>query len=665
MPTLILRSPTQSSANTRITDTEPTLSSNEISNTRITQDIPAIFQEWNLEGQIQFSHSIGSLSTCSLTFTATPDKENQIREYFIPYRLLTLYNHRYWVTNLQIEHLPLPQILKITISCGEPSSQRNPYNRPILLKENDDNRYSYLSSLCSAVGLDYDGPSIPLKLPDDLPNNSTTTVSDELSRAYQYGYFWQPHPDQLILKPFGSTPQRTLKDTDILQLTYTFAYPGDGAKFEGIPLTKEYHNTRLTLDGQSGQEEQKNEQQTIIEGDPTPQVPPDINKQLLYSPRLAFDTGGPTKTKKTITTLNGQPIKETEITFGFLYTSLDTHSIAIDSGDIAIRRAGLDFANFWTQVSSIERLYIRNADGYLIQTSSSGTTKTRFKQESDQLEQAIAQGERLFVGTQNPSEYLRLSKTIDLYEYFDQPISEERIFTLSSLSVFPDTPPQKPEPYYVSRDFYTFNSYAETPDPDSTSAAPLPPISTGKYSQSETLITISRIKNPSAYRILQRTTNSEGTSLRDSAAIENSQIIQGRPDVANRLQLYKSTNNNDDPEPDKIYRINTPGSIRINENPDSLSFPGADTIGLAATAARTLCRIENSQNACTTTLKIKRKPSWQVGDRILWNNQVWWLLEIEESQTIDRTLVNCSQFQIKIGRLLLVPVTYYQDADPS
>lgn len=409
MPTLILRSPAQSSAAIRVTDIEPTLGSNQISTTRITQDLPAIFQDWNLEGQIQFSHSIGSLPTCQFTASATPDQETQIRNYFLPYRILTLYDRTYWVTDLQIEHLPLTQTLKISISCGEPNSQRNPYNRPILLKENDQNRYSYLSSLCSAVGLGYAGPSIPLKLPDDLPNNSTTTISDELSRGYQYGYFWQPEPHQLTFSRFGSTPQRTLKNSDILQLTYSLNYPGDGAKFENIPLYKEFHATRLTIDGQSGQEEQTNDQSVAIEGDPTPQVPPDINKQLLYSPRLAFDCGGPTKTKKTITTLNGQPIKETEITFGFLYTSLDTHSISINSGDIAIRRAGLDFANFWTQVSSIERLYIRDSNGYLIQTTSSGTNKTRFKQESDQLEQAIAQGERLFVGTQNPSEYLRFS----------------------------------------------------------------------------------------------------------------------------------------------------------------------------------------------------------------------------------------------------------------
>ena len=658
MPTLILQS-SQASAVVRLTDTEPTLDSNEISTVRITQDIPEIFREWNIEGQIQFSHSIGSLSTCQLSFTTTPDKETQIREYFIPYRLITLYDHTYWVTNLQIEHLPLPQTLKITISCGELNSQRNPYNRPILLKEKDKNLHSYLSSLCDAVGLAYDGTSIPLKPPDDLPNNSTTTINDELSRAYQYGYFWQPHPDQLILKLFGSTPQRTLRDTDILQLTYTLAYPGDGAKFEGIPLYKEYHNTRLTID-ESGKEQQTNDQSIAIEGDPTPQVPPQINKQLLYSPRLAFDTGGPTKTKKTITLLNGQPIKETEITFGFLYTSLDTHTVSISNGDIAIRRAGLDFANFWGQVSSIERVYIRDSDGYLLQISSSGTTKTRFKQESDQLEQAIAQGERLFVGSQDP-EYQRLTQIINLYEYFDQPISEERIFTLSSLSVFPDTPSQKPEPYYVSRDFYSFNSYAETPDPDSTSAAPLPPISTGKYSQSEALVAITRTKNPSAYRLLQRTSNSEGTSLRDSASIENSQIVQGRPDVANRLQLYENNSPPSEDEPEKIYRINTPGSLQIDQNPDSLSFSGADTIGLAVTAARTLCRIENSQSACTTTLKIKRKPSWQVGDRILWNNQAWWLLEIQEIQTIDRTLVNCSEFQIKIGRLLMIPITYSLD----
>ncbi|MCA2505402.1 MAG: hypothetical protein IM550_20240 [Microcystis sp. M54BS1] len=664
MPTLILRSPSQPSAFIRLTDTEPTLGINQISTTRITQDLPAIFQDWNLEGQIQFGHSIGSLSTCSLTFTTTPDKETQIREYFIPYRLLTLYNHTYWVTNLQIEHLPLPQTLKITISCGEPSSQRNPYNRPILLKEKDKNRYSYLSSLCSAVGLGYAGPSIPLKLPDDLPNNSTTTINDELSRAYQYGYFWQPEAHQLTLKPFGSTPQRTLRDTDILQLTYSLSYPGDGAKIEEIPLYKEYHNTRLTLDSQSGKEEQTNDKQTIIEGDPTPQVPPNINKQFLYSPRLAFDTGGPTKTKKTITTLNGQPIKEIETTFGFLYTSLDTHTVSVNNGDVAIRRAGLDFVSFWGQVSSIERIYIRNTDGYLIQISSSGYTKARYRQESDQLEQAIAQGERLFVGSQS-SEYQRLTQIINLYEYFDQPISEERTFTLSPLSVFPDTPPQNPEPYYASRDFYTFSAYSEIPDPDSTTTAPLPPISTGKYSQSETLITIIRTKNPSAYRLKTRTTNSEGTSLTDSAAIENSQIIQGRPNVANRLQLYPNNSPPEEPEPEKIYRINTPGSLRIDQNPDSLSFPGADTIDLAIAAARTLCQIENSQNACTTTLKIKRKPSWQVGDRILWNNQVWWLLEIEEIQTIDRNFVNCSEFAVKLGRLLFVPITYYQDVNPS
>lgn len=660
MPTLILQS-SQASAVVRLTDTEPTLGSNEISNTRITQDLPAIFQEWNIEGQIQFSHSIGSLSTCQLSFTTTPDKENQIREYFAPYRLLTLYNHSYWVTALEIEHLPLPQTLKITISCGEPNSQRNPYNRPILLKQNDQNLHTYLHSLCEALGLSYTGPSIPLKPPKDLANDSTTTINDELSRAHQYGYFWQPHPDQLILKPFGSTPQRTLKDSDILQLTYSLNHPGDGAKFEGIPLTKEYHNTRLTLDN-SGQEQQTNQTETIIDGDPNPHIPPNINKQLLYSPRLAFDTGGPTKTKKTITLLNGQPIKETETTFGFLYTSLDTHTVSISNGDVAIRRASLDFSSFWGQVSAIERIYVRNNDGYLLQISASGTLKTRFLQESDQLEQAIAMGERLFVGSQNPTEYNRLTQQINLYEYFNQPLSENRLFTLSPLDIFPDTPKQTPTPYYTSRDQYIFDSYAETPNPDSTTEAPLPPLSTGKYSQSETLITITRIPNPSAYRISNRTSNSEGAALSSSAAIENSQIVQGRPNLANRLQLYE---NNAPPTEDtpteKNYRLRTPNSLPIEKNPDSLSFPGADTIGLAITAAETLCQIENSQNACTTTLKIKRKPSWQVGDRILWKDQIWWLLEIQESQSIHKNLINCSQFQIKIGRLLLVPITYSLD----
>lgn len=667
MPTLILRSPIPSSGKIRLTNTETTLNPQEIISTRITQDIPDLFKEWNLEGQIEFSHNIGTLSTCQFTFTALPSQENQIRNYFTPYRLLTFYDHTYWVTSLQIEHLPIPQRIKITISCGEPSSQRNPYNRPILLKQNDQNLRTSLPSLCSAVGLSYDGPSIPLKLPDDLANDSTTTLSDELTRAYQYGCFWQPSPLGLTLNYLGKTPQHTLKDSDILQLTYSLNYPGDGAKFEEIPLTKEYHNTRLTLDTtNTTNTNQGNTYYTIIEGDPTPQVPTDINKQLLYSPRLAFDTGGPTKTKKQITYLNGQPIHETETTFGFLYTSLDTHTITINNGEVAIRRTGLDFANFWTQVRSIERIYITGSDGYLRQISASGTLKTRFRQESDQLEQAIAYGERLFVGTQNASEYTRLSKIIELYEYFDQPLEEKRLFTLSSLSVFPDTPPQKPHPFYVSRDFYTFNAYAETPDPNSTPQAPLPPIVTGKYSQSETLTSIVRTKNPSIYRTLTRTSNSEGTALSDSAAIETTQLVQGRPSVANRLQLYPDNNPPDDtPETEKIYRLRTPNFLFINKNPESLFFSGADTIGLASTAARTLCQIENSSNACTTTLKIKRKSSWQVGDRILWNNKNWWLLEIQDNQTIDRTLVNSSEFQIKIGRLLLVPTTYSLDVNPS
>ena len=155
----------------------------------------------------------------------------------------------------------------------------------------------------------------------------------------------------LILNRFGNTPQHTLKDSDILQLAYSLSYPGDGAKFEEIPLTKEYHNTRLTLDTTNTITSQSNTFKTIIEGDPSPQVPPNINKQLLYSPRLAFDTGGPTKTKKITTYLNGQPIKETETTFGFLYTSLDTHTVTISNGEVAIRRAGLDFANFWTELT--------------------------------------------------------------------------------------------------------------------------------------------------------------------------------------------------------------------------------------------------------------------------------------------------------------------------
>jgi hypothetical protein len=636
----------------------------KIPTARVLADIPDLFTIWNVKG-IEFDDRLFEFPVCRFTFVIKREREAEAKGYFLPGRLLILYGRTYSVDKFpDFKYSPNSRLIEVTVSCGGSRGDRNPYRRAIVVKESDRILVDSLAGLCAAAGISYDGPYIPLKHPKDLPNDSTTTVDAELERAYQYGRFWDTEPHRLTLKEFGKTPLRHLSDAEILDegRTFTFAHAGEGALFDGIPLASEYNNIRLTLDRRAGDGESRNEWRDLQEGDPNPQIPPNIDKSALYSPRLAFDAGGPTRSRKSVKTLNGQTVWEKEETFGFVYTSLDTHSVSVTDGNVAIRRKGLDFENFWTLVSSIERLYIRDKEGYLRRISGAGTRKTRFRQESDQLELARIQGEIL--QTDDTAELNRLNALKDLYLYGDKSVTESRSFTLAPLkSLFPDTPAQSPEPLYVSEDVATVDSYAETPDPDSTDDEPLPPIAVGQLSRSETYTTVVRAKSPEVYRVTTKTSNAEGTSFAQTAAIEQSRTVPGRPQVQTRLQVFEENRDDDGETVDRAYRLTTPGALGIDKNPRSISFTGADTLALARRAAETSISIENSSKIQTTVLRTRRKPNWRSGDRLYWRGITWWILGVSESQSLTPGVVNCSGFTVSLGRLVSVPVAAIEESD--
>lgn len=116
---------------------------------------------------------------------------------------------------------------------------------------------------------------------------------------------------------------------------------------------------------------------TLKEGDPNPHIPPkgiDIiagqaetdqitHKYKVKDLSLNFDKSGPRKTRKTTTTINGQPYKERIESWGFAYTALDIENPESYNPD----KAGLvepllgkspTFESYWTKIEDRTTQYI-------------------------------------------------------------------------------------------------------------------------------------------------------------------------------------------------------------------------------------------------------------------------------------------------------------------
>jgi hypothetical protein len=198
-----------------------------------------------------------------------------------------------------------------------------------------------------------------------------------------------------------------------------------------------------------------------------------------------------------------------------------------------------------------------------------------------------------------------------------------------------------------------------TPNPDAEPGQTLPPLTVGKAESAEKFLTIGRTKEPKTYLETERKHDSRGAELQNSAGLEFSRLVAGQPGQHTRLQVFPPPTAPPYSPPNQpvyIYRLSTPDCLPISDNPETISFPDVSDPLIGRSCAQTQVSIENSQST-TVSLSVRHDFKYLPGDRMWWRGVEWWILEITAGYTIKRDQINYSDFRLKLGKLVRVPVS--------
>jgi len=629
----------------------------------------------------------------SLTVRVHKSKLQSILDFFTPTRELSCYGLDFICGVCSVDFSR--EAVQITIPLQSPYSSygdtiRCPIDKPIQINLGSSGTggtrrrfrsysFSYVarqSNVAIMCGVDNFIPVSGAE-PD---NTETVTLKDLIDDiALIQGKF----PDYskvagIEFKNFRTEPIYTLYDWEIKGLAYE-STGGFGALVDGVRLAKEFNNAELIIDRSvaNNEEEEGEDSQgfaTNIEGDPTPQVPPTINRgffqeaypsDYLRVPTHAFDNGGITKTKKTIKSFNGETIEEIEETYGFVYTSLDVFVINVTSSSPF--RYNQEFLNpsidaYWDQVSYEKKVYSHDSEGNYTGFASTGWKLQRFKQESESLELLDLKIEQLDPTT-DQDRVTVIAQLIALYTAQKLPISSSQINFLGRMDDhYSDI---TDDSKYVKKSFFSQSNTQLVPDPESTDDDPLPLIVAGENKTEETYTTVISPQSsnspqvPERYQTRTFSTDSSGQNFRDSASINQILTSTGRPATVSRLSREVPVPRNPTVD-NRRYRVKTPDALpQLNAYiaTESIGFTGGTTYAKVFLGAQTQISQTNTEQSYTLTVELHNRKPWIVGERIEWNSQLWTILSISESQSVRQDgLVYCDSYSLSLGRFLDVPI---------
>ena len=686
---------------------------------------PDFFRQWNIDGSISISRSFKGHPSASLRFTSSRQNTGAIRQSLQNGTPVQLYGVAYLVQNIKVVELSprkYPQgLIFVEIQLqgkwdGRGNTQRSPLDKPLKIKNLSSNGQVTVSQLAGAASVPYTGPALTIKVPNDTPSSTATTVRSEVeSRAIlAKGFPYYSNPSAVEIRSWGRTTVHFLSDADLLNTELSFDLPGHAALFEGLQLTEEFNNVVLNLDT-SSDDAATNERITLYEGDPFPGTPPRYLDAEPGQPKIAISLrdmgiaypGGVTKTRKKVTYLNGSTLEEEEEVWGFLFCSVDVYEVVNLNGVLTTRyNEGNDqfsiYETYWEKVKEVKTTYIYREDGYLDKIERRGWEKARFKQEGSSLEaigfkkqliQGMADG-GLEVSTAN-----RIEKIIQMYQYPGSAVANTQGFPTSATSnrgvflpvddttentlekfskyyadITPKTPQEiaddDPDTVFCKQETRTDNSYMLTPDPESTSDDEKPPLTTGKKFQDVKAVEVvyprpGGQKSPEIYRENQTTANAQGPALRNALNISYYRENKGRPGVHTRI--IRDVTDRDTPAPSEDYSkykylLNSFDFASGADDPEggSISFPGVDNPEEGRNIAECELSMRNSQKAETTQLQIQYSSNYAEGDLVNWRGYYWVIFGIQDNQKITRRggnpVIVSESLELSLGRLLKPPV---------
>lgn len=672
---------------------------------------PGFFTEWNIDGSCSISRSLKGHPSCNLQFSTKAINESSVRSRLANGSYIVIWGVGYRVQSLDIVRLsrrlhPVG-IIGVRLSlqgCWAQlgSTIRSPLDKAISLPSLGTSKTN-LAALAARSQVPYSGPLIEIKIPNGTPKTTTVTLRQEIeSRALTaLGFPYYSNPSAVEVRSYGRTAIHFLSEADILSEEEPFNLPGHGAYWDGVKIVEELNNA--VFNPADSSDDAGDERSTICEGPDKPEEPSKettdekTGKSTPISLRnsMAFDMGGPTKTKTCTTYLNGQPIQAKTIKYGFIYSYIDVYAITF-SGNTAVATYSdwIDRTNlkrFWVKIEESTTNYIYDRHGYLERVERTGFTKVRFKTESPDNPETVAiakQLKEMSLSPADPNEKAKLEAQIALYQYpakfvlqsgflnnqsqeeqraVKLPINDTTYYELELLSAHyddikvgaEDVPPKfcRTE---RRRDF----SYQLIDDPTSTKEEEKPPLSTGKNFEQTTERVIIRNKKPEMYKEVHSTSNQEGFFLRRTLKIADEKDVKGRPPV-HSPRLERSTNEfRSGVKVDNSYKYiyTTHGAPVGAGDPEqgSVSYPDVNDPEKARQIAQVDYSMRNAASE-SVSLKVRYRPQYNEGDLISFAGRLYVIQSLGVNFVIERRLgqprVRCPDgIDMKLGRYMQLPV---------
>ena len=622
-----------------------------------------LFYNYNYNGSLTYNRSFKGHPTLSLTFVIPTVNELSILSQFRNGKQFTFENIGYFVDKVSltregtIKRKGNWSVITIDMTgkwSTRGNTDRNPLDEPIFVEDLLDNKNYYeLTQLCRSQNVYYTGKSIIINVPKNS-KGLTTTIRDEIEkRAITiHGFPYYSNPNRIEIRTWAKTTVHYLSNADIIEPEYTIEFNGHGAIVDGFQLSNELRNAEIIIDNQT---EDENKERTVLWEFENCQsffdarnwfgergVPKLPNGDVLKTPSGNFNNGGINCVVRKKTMLNGTEIMVEEWKYGLQYKMNEIYNIY---GKITF----LFPDNYWGLRESSKKYTVFDENGYITAEIKEGWTTAQFKKETAFETQELS---KLIAVETDPAEVTRLNKELATYDFFRLPIDERTTYTLDDFrNYYADvqTENQIP-PLFVRNTVIIDGSFQSIPDPSSTEEDPKPPLVTGRdFKEERNLILATpttienRKKTPEKYVEVVTTYNREGEFFQDVAIYNTITEMSGRPPVATKVDISESELIPIQPINDLTkykYLLNTEGSERLDSRiiTGSVSYPDIMDIDEIVEIAKTDYSMQNTQNAVTTKLKVRFSREYQEGDRLYWNNQMWVIFSISNTQLIERNI---------------------------
>jgi len=614
--------------------------------------IPNFFSQYNITGEFTIQRQFQGSPSANLTIIDDVSKKQTILNFFEIGRQFNIKSLGFRVNNVSFTIEDLTGKITVLIAfqgiweaLGDTID--NPLDEPVSIRDlvsKDSDGYYYTANMVARrVGVAISSNSRKIRVSSPISPGSAVKLRELLTneRFYPDGKIidWES-PNKIRLRTWANLPYTVITDW-IPPRTLTYGFKS------------KVTNAVLSIDNVVNNEGDK--YSTVETGRSDYFQAPRTLKQGYYE---AFDINNlqtaswcfditTEKTIHTITTqLNGEDLEIIEEEWGYVYTSVDTHTYYLDNNGVphyifSPSEAAVNAT--WQKVKETIKTFLYDFDnyGYLVKVSGKVKELRRLKQEQEK-ESIIYQYQ---IDQETDEEAIaNLEKSQAAYSEFfwiEYPYQEN--FTLEDLiKYYPKLAKTGVEednvkPFYSKEYLKQEGVFLNYPDPDSSEDDPKSDIilSTLQREQQQTLITSTF---PQRYKVINNVMRQEEKVIKQSAYSQTEEEQNGVPGQASRIEKLNKTapnTENDEDVNSKRWLISTDNSM-LSDNIEngSVSFPDITELSDAETGVQTQYEILNSQNEVSGDISLKYPINLVIGQRVIVSGQIYRVFSMSEQWKI-------------------------------